>query len=66
MNEQLLLAALPIVGGWVVWVSKKVTSHEAVIQRIDQLVTLLLEDRLDAQDKERRQAQESYHRRSYR
>lgn len=50
---------------WIWWVDRKVASHEAVIERMDQLVQLLLEDRL-AQDQVRRDPQEPSHSGRYR
>jgi pantothenate kinase-related protein Tda10 len=45
-TEQVLIAAAPLVGGWMVWVSRTVSAHEALIKKIDTLVDLLLEERL--------------------
>lgn len=47
IQPELLLASLPLIAAWVWWVDKKVAAHEAVIKRIDMLVQLMLEDRLD-------------------
>lgn len=39
--------AVPAVAGWVIWVSRAINRHEAVIEKIDKLVDVLLQDRLD-------------------
>lgn len=67
MNPQIdiALAALPVIAAWVWWVDKKVAGHDAIIKKLDQLVDLLLEERL-AQSQNRRQAEESNHRGGYR
>ena len=65
MQPELLLAAIPIITAWVWWVDKKVAGHDAIIKKLDQLVDLLLEERL-AQSQDRRQAEESNHRGGYR
>lgn len=64
--EQIFYAAVPVVGGWAIWVSRNINTHNAIIERLDKLVDILLEERLSAKDQNRRQAQESNHRRSYR
>jgi len=38
--------AVPAIYGWVWSIQNKVTSHEQVIQKMDQLITILLQDRL--------------------
>jgi hypothetical protein len=43
----LILAGIGGTAAWVKSIENRVTSHEEVIKRIDQLVQLLLEDRLD-------------------
>ena len=43
----LVLAGIGGSAAWVKSIENRVTSHEEVIKRIDQLVQLLLEDRLD-------------------
>lgn len=48
IDNQYLMAALPFIGGWIVWVSKTVSAHDQVIKNLDKLVQVMLEDRLDA------------------
>ena len=47
MSETILAAGIPVLFGWIWWVDRKVSAHEAVIQKMDQLMQVLLEDRLD-------------------
>ena len=47
MQPELLLAAVPIIAAWIWWVDKKVAAHDAIIKKLDMLVDLLLEERLD-------------------
>lgn len=63
MNPDLMYATIPLIIGWVWWVDRKVSAHEAVIQRIDTLVQLMLEERLNAQSQNWREAEEPRHRR---
>lgn len=46
-QQDLLFATIPLIVGWVWWVDRKVSAHEAVIKRIDLLINLMLEDRFD-------------------
>lgn len=46
ISSGLILLAASGVVGWGVTIQEKVTRHEAVIEKLDQLLTLLLEDRL--------------------
>lgn len=64
-QEDILLAALPFAFAWIWWVDKKVAAHEAVIVKMDQLIDMLLEAQI-AQNQDRRKAEESDYRRSYR
>lgn len=57
MTQEILMAGVGAVASWIWWVDKKVASHDAVIERMDKLVQLLLEDRLD-QDQRRGYTQE--------
>lgn len=43
----LVLAGVGGTAAWVKSIERQVTAHEEVIKRLDQLVQLLLEDRLD-------------------
>lgn len=52
--NELVAVAVPLMAGWIWWVDRKVSAHEEVIKAINQLVHVLLEDRLSAQNKERR------------
>ena len=54
----MILAALPLLGGWVWNTERRLTKHDGVIDKLDQLVTLLLEDRIHAQSKEGSHSQE--------
>lgn len=42
-----LMAGIPFLAGWIWWVDRKVSSHEAVIEKMDRLVDILLSDRLN-------------------
>jgi hypothetical protein len=68
VNHELLLAGIPVLAGWVWWVDRKVSAHEAVIERLDKLTQLMLEDRLDQSQKRRdpEDARDSRSRREYR
>lgn len=61
MSEQLLLAAIPALAGWVLYIDRKVASYEEIIKRIDKLVDILLEERL-AQGKDNRPASPPFYR----
>lgn len=47
MSSELLLASLPLIVAWVWWVDRKVAAHEAILVKLDHLINLLLEERLD-------------------
>jgi hypothetical protein len=42
----IVAAGIPVLGGWIWWVDRKVSSHEAVIQKMDRLLDILLQERL--------------------
>lgn len=46
MTDTMLTAAGSALAGWIWWVDRKVSAHEEVINKVDELVKLLLEDRL--------------------
>ena len=48
LGYPLILAGLGATGAWVRSVESRINQHQAVIDKIDQLVSLLLEDRLDS------------------
>jgi hypothetical protein len=56
IDNQFVMAALPVVGGWIVWVSRSISTHDAVIKKLDKLVDILLEERINAQSEKRSQA----------
>ena len=60
-TEQILIAALPFLGGWVWRTEARITRQDAVIVKIDRLVDVLLEDRL-AQSQKGSVAQDSSNR----
>lgn len=66
MTQEILMAGVGAMASWIWWADRKVASHEAVIERLDALVTLLLEDRLDAKNQDRRNSQEPNHSSRYR
>jgi pantothenate kinase-related protein Tda10 len=59
MEQEVALVVIPIAFAWVGWISNKVASHSAVIDKLDTLVDLLLEERLNAKGENWRQAEES-------
>lgn len=46
MTPELYAAGLSLLAGWIWWVDRKVSAHEEVIKRLDQLAQIMLEDRL--------------------
>lgn len=62
MTSELQAALITLVAsgsvGWAISVSGRLASHEAIMEKLDQLITLLLEDRL-AQGQEGCQAQDT-------
>jgi hypothetical protein len=45
--EQIFYTALPVIGGWVIWVSKNITTHEQVIKKLDQFMDILIAEKLN-------------------
>lgn len=43
---ELLTVAMSGMAGWVAWIHGRVNAHEEVIKKVDQLVNILLNDRL--------------------
>lgn len=60
--EQFLLGAVPFAAAWVIWVSKGVSSANALIPKMEQLINLLLEERLNAQSQAGSRASDSNYR----
>lgn len=55
MVPELVTAGLPLLAAWVWWIDRRVASHDALIPKLNQLVDLLLEERL-ADGRENRNA----------
>ena len=64
-TETILLAAAPLLGGWIWRTEQRLSKLDGVIEKMDQLVSLLLEDRLD-KSQERGNSQNSSDRSSRR
>ena len=47
-TESILLAVAPVLGGWIWRTEQRISKMDGVIEKMDELVSLLLEDRLDS------------------
>lgn len=47
MTQDILLAGAGALASWIWWVDRKVASHEAVIEKLDKLVDILIEERIN-------------------